>query len=39
MNEKKLLADKRRTLCHELGHALYFLKYLEPAHRPCGDAV
>jgi len=32
MNNKKLLAEKRRTLCHELGHALYFLKEMEPIY-------
>ena len=32
MNKRKLLAMKRRTLCHELGHALYFLKEIEPVY-------
>lgn len=32
MNNKKLLAEKRRTLCHELVHAIYFLKEMEPIY-------
>ena len=32
MNNKKLLANKRRVLCHELGHAIYFIKFIAPVY-------